>query len=49
VITCRRQVIAFYQGLATHASSRQVFLSAVPYELPRPRQHRDFRRVQFSA
>ena len=41
------QVTAFYHGLVTSASSRQFFLSAEPYDLPQPKQRRDYRKVTF--
>jgi hypothetical protein len=42
-----KEVVAFYHGLSTHASSRQVFLSTEPYDLPPPQKRRDFKKVVF--
>jgi hypothetical protein len=42
-------VTAFYQRLATHASSRQVFLAHHPFTLPQPQKVRSFRNVRFGS
>ena len=44
----KKQVTEFYHQLATHASSRQVFLSSTPYSTPRPKMQREYKRVMFS-
>jgi hypothetical protein len=43
----KEEVTAFYHGLSTHASSRQVFLSTEPFTLPPPQKRRDFKKVTF--
>ena len=43
----KQEVTAFYHGLSTHASSRQVFLSTEPFVLEPPKKRRDFKKVTF--
>jgi hypothetical protein len=43
----KQEVTAFYHGLSTHASSRQVFLSTEPFALAPPQKRRDFKKVTF--